>query len=113
VVELIDLAAPIIRDLGIIGVLLIWLAVSSKRYDKVVKSAEEQISKVNEKRVEEARENAKSVDSHLELLSQMMQHVAVSIQALQSVSKTLDGVTHRLARTAEDIDRADRNRPNG
>jgi hypothetical protein len=103
--ELLDVAAPILQELGVVGVLLLWIVIQSKRYDTLTTTAEARISEVNEKRVAEAQQAAKDAERYLDLAAQMMQHVASSAAAFQAAANTLDLTARRLEALAQRLER--------
>lgn len=104
--ELLQAAGPVIEKLGIIGVLLLVIAWQNRRHDKIAEAAEKQLHTVNEKRVAEAQQASKDTERHLELMTQMMQHVATSATAFQMAAQTIDIVSRRLERI---VDQSERN----
>lgn len=103
--ELLAAAAPFIKELGTIGVLLVILFVQARRYDRLAAASETRVKEINDKRVEEARQSAKDADRHLELMGQMMQHVATSATAFQGAARLLDMAAQRLERLTDRVER--------
>ena len=96
---------PVIRDLGIAGVLLVVLAWMVRRYDHLEDETAKQIRDVNERRVAEAKNSAKDLERQLEVTAQLTQSVATSALAFQAASRSLDLVTERLERMSDRSER--------